>query len=231
MNPSVQLLIPAGGMGKRLGQDLPKALVPLGGRPLIVRTLERFRSLELLDRAVITVPQQHQNAFQNAFDRYLPDASPTILSGGPERQDSVRLGLAALAPDTEIVVIHDAARPFPPVDAIRESIRIATNTGAATVAIHCSDTILQADANQMLCDTPNRETLWACQTPQVFRKHVIVDAHEAACIEDYTCTDDASLVKWHGTSVALVPGTRSNLKITTPEDLRYAEYLLEECSP
>lgn len=215
-------------MGTRLGQDIPKALVSLGKRPLLVHTLEQFHALGLANDAVIAVPHGQEKIFQEAIAQHLPAISVHIIPGGAERQDSVRLGLAALNSHTDIVVIHDAARPFPPSDAVRRSIELASESGAATVAIPCSDTILQTDADQMLLSTPDRTHLWACQTPQTFSKQLITAAHEAAHTQGYSCTDDASLVKWHGAPVALVPGSDTNLKITTPEDLRYAQFLLRE---
>ncbi len=228
MTRNIQLLIPAGGMGTRLGRDLPKALVPLNERPLIVHALEIFHGLDLAADAVVAVPAGQEAIFEEAIHDHLPDLSIKIIPGGVERQDSVRLGLAAIDVRTELVIIHDAARPFPPGNAIEQAIQIARETGAATLAIPCADTILQADSERHLMHTPDRSTLWACQTPQIFNRKLISQAHEAAHAENHVCTDDASLVKWNGASVTLVPGSATNLKITTPEDLRYAQFLLED---
>ncbi len=190
-----QLLIPAAGMGLRLGSAGLKALVDLAGKPILVRTLERFRALGLCDGAVIVVPPAHAAAFETALGEAFPEASFTFARGGAERQSSVRNGLEAVAFDTDIVVIHDAARPFVGADAVRASIDAAAECGAATVAIPAVDTILQADDEGYLRGTPDRRVLWACQTPQTFRVEVIREAHNAARSEGFAGTDDTSLVR------------------------------------
>lgn len=224
----VRLLIPAAGLGARLGCNSPKALVPLGGRPMLVRTLERFASLGLLEGAAITVPPGHEAEFREVLAAAYPGIPFALVPGGAERQDSVCRGLDALDADTGIVVIHDAARPFVSAESVRASIDAAAECGAATVAVPCIDTILQADAGQYLIDTPDRRTLWACQTPQTFRVEVIRAAHDAARRDRFTGTDDASLVRRTGERVRLVLGTPLNFKVTTPADLAIAESVIRE---
>lgn len=223
-----QVLIPAAGMGTRLGCPGPKALTLLKGRPLLTRTLERFAQAGLAEGAVVVAPPEAVDAVRAEVKRAFPGLSFLVAPGGAERQDSVCLGLAALEPDTEIVAIHDAARPFVPLTSIEESIRAAAEMGAATVAIPTVDTILVADAAQYLVDTPDRRLLWSCQTPQTFRVEVIREAHERATAASFCGTDDATLVRRMGSPVKLVMGSPLNLKITTPADFALAELIVEK---
>ena len=223
-----QLLIPAAGLGRRMGLDQPKALMRVGGEPLLVRTLGRFQSIGLVDLAVIVVPSGHESTFKSVLQSAFPSARFSFSLGGAERQISVANGLTRIDPDTEIVVIHDAARPFVSEESIRASIGAAEECGAATVAIPTVDTILRADAEGYLIDTPDRQFLWMCQTPQTFRVPLIRAAHEAARRDNYVGTDDASLVGRMGGRVRLVMGSPVNLKVTSPADLVMAEYVIQE---
>ena len=223
-----QLLIPAAGMGTRLGPPRPKALLDLAGEALIVRTLARFRDTPLAKQTVIViVPPDAQAEFAALLAHAVPDMSFAFAKGGAERQWSVANGLDALDTDTEIVAIHDAARPFVTHEAILASLDAAAAWGAATVAIPSADTILVADPDQFLLETPDRARLWACQTPQTFRVDVIREAHQRGAAEDFVGTDDASLVRRLGRPVKLVMGSPLNFKITTPEDRALAESLVE----
>ena len=215
-------------MGVRLGSDGPKALVPLQGRPLLVHTLARFESIQLAEPVVIIVPPGSEDTFREALRASCPVDAFVFVSGGKERQDSVRFGLDALEDDTDVVVIHDAARPFVSRQAITDSIAFASEEGAATVAIPTTDTILQSDDGAYLAETPPRKKMWACQTPQTFRVEVIRDAHARAKTEGYAGTDDATLVRQAGHRVKLVMGTPTNIKITTPTDLALATTILRE---
>jgi 2-C-methyl-D-erythritol 4-phosphate cytidylyltransferase len=220
-------LIPAAGMGLRLGCDGPKALVELAGLPMIARTLTRFSSIDLAEETVIIVPPGHCSDFESVLSGCLPDAALAYVEGGAARQDSVANGLDALSSDTEIVVIHDAARPFVDPASVQASIDAAASCGAATVAVPCQDTILMGDADAYLVDTPDRSSLWACQTPQTFQVSVIREAHEYARRQSFAGTDDASLVRRAGGVVKLVMGTPLNFKVTTPSDHAVAEVILE----
>lgn len=224
----VQVLIPAGGMGQRLGQPVPKALVAVAGVPLLVRTLRQFDLLGLARNAVIVVPPTHRAEFRAVLDEAFPGSDIRVVDGGEARQDSVRLGLAALDDDTEICAIHDAARLFIGPEEIRAAIDAAAEMGAATVAVPSIDTILVDDGQGMLQETPDRHRLWACQTPQVFRTEIIRSAHHEAAAHAMEVTDDATLVKRCGYPVKLVPGSPRNFKLTTPTDLLVAEALIEK---
>lgn len=218
----LQVLIPAAGMGRRLGAEKPKALVPLAGRPLIQITLERMGPL-LGEAAVIVV---YPDGFKREFaDAILPHTKVSLVTGGSERQDSVCEGLKALDVDTEIVAIHDAARPFVPLKAVRRAIEEAKRHGAATLALPVADTMLLGNDKEFLESTPDRSRVWACQTPQVFRTEIIRQAYSLDGETRKSVTDDATLARLAGFPVKLVMGDAMNFKITTPEDVAYVEYL------
>ena len=218
--------MPAAGFGNRLGLDRPKALAEVAGKPLMIWTLERFLSLGLTEGSVIVCPKDFEAAFKNYLDNWFTGMRFSVIVGGAMRQESVAKGLACLSADTDIVVIHDAARPFITEESIIASIEAAEADGAATVAIPCTDTILESDKDCYLAATPLREALWACQTPQTFQTAVIREAHAWATREGYMGTDDASLVRAMGGRVKLVPGTPLNFKVTTATDLALAEYVI-----
>jgi 2-C-methyl-D-erythritol 4-phosphate cytidylyltransferase len=222
----VQAVIPAGGLGQRLARSMPKALVSVAGIPLLVRTLRAFEVLGLAHTAIVVVPGSHRDAFRDALLPLFPGIQ--LVNGGEARQDSVRLGIAALDSDTEICVIHDAARLFIAPDVIQAAIGAAAEMGAATVAIPSIDTILIENGEGFLKETPDRRQLWACQTPQVFRTEIIRSAHERAVTEAMEVTDDATLVKRCGHPVQLIEGSPLNFKLTTPTDLQIAEALIEK---
>lgn len=194
---------------------------------MLVRTLRRFAPLGLEEDCVITVPADERDAFDQVLKDAFPGIRYTLVDGGVERQQSVENGLAALRPETEIALIHDAARPFISPESVQAAIEAARDLGAATVAIPSVDTILVADCEERLEDTPDRTRLWACQTPQVFQVDLIRRAHEAARAAGTAATDDATLVRQMGMPVQLVRGTALNFKVTTPEDLALAECVIE----
>jgi 2-C-methyl-D-erythritol 4-phosphate cytidylyltransferase len=224
----IQIVIPAGGMGQRLGQPLPKALVPVAGVPLLLHTLRRFEPLGLIRNAIIAIPADYRGAFEAALAEAFPGSAIRIVDGGEARQDSVRLGIEALDQDTAICVIHDAARLFITPEEIQAAIDAAVEMGAATVAVPAIDTILVDDGQGFLKETPERRLLWACQTPQVFRTEIIRSAHAQALEDGMEVTDDATLVQRCGHPVKLVTGSPRNFKLTTPTDLLVAEALIEK---
>lgn len=215
-------------MGQRLGEALPKALVPLCGVPLLVRTLSAFAPLGLADSAVVTIPVGHEVTIATLLAGAFPGNHISLVPGGAERQDSVRHGLAALREDTELVAIHDAARPFVSASAVEASFAAAASVGAATVAVPAIDTILVSDGDGFLSETPDRSAVWYCQTPQTFQVAVIREAHEKARMKSFQGTDDATLVRRCGHAVKLVRGEFTNLKVTTPTDMTIAETFIEK---
>ena len=224
----VNVVIVAAGKGTRLQSELPKPFLSVAGRPILVHTLRRFAPIEAVRRIIVVVAAGREALCREALHAHGPWPQPiAIVHGGAERQDSVRNGLAALETQCEIVVIHDAARPFIGVEAIQRSIDAAAEAGGAVVAAPVRDTIKRADAQRTVRETVSRHDLWLAQTPQTFRVGVIRAAHRWAQQQGITGTDDATLVEQMGRPVRLVPGDTLNFKITTPDDLALARAVLQ----
>ncbi len=229
----VNAVIVAAGKGERLGTRVPKPFLPVCGIPLLVHTLRSLDQAHLLSTLVVVVAPEREKPCRELLQVHGPFRCDIRLAhGGPQRQDSVRLGLAALDAGCDIVVIHDAARPFISPAVIHNSIRVADQVGAALVAVPVADTLKRVEKmhrpDLMVVETLPRQNVWLAQTPQTFRVELIRDAHQRALAEAIHATDDAALVEKIGGTVQIVPGKRRNFKITTPDDLRLAESLLSK---
>ena len=220
--PRVAVVIPAGGRGTRIGGRLPKQFLTIGGEPILVATVRAFASHPAVDQVVIAAPAEHLTRTRRVV-RQLPPrgATVTVVEGGAERQDSVWRGLQAIAEATEIILVHDAVRPFVSRALIDRVLKAALEAGAALCARPIVDTVKRV-VNGHVAETLDRRGLWAVQTPQGFRAGLLREAHAAARREGVTGTDDAMLVERLGRPVHVVPGLAGNVKITTPEDLRRA---------
>ncbi len=218
-------LVVGGGQGRRFqgggGLRLPKPLVRLGEKPVLVHALERLA--EVADAFVVVFPPRQENAFRRAVTGV--GRPVTFVAGGGTRQASVFQGLRKIAPPC-LVLVHDAVRPFPPRGMIRAAIEAAREEGAAVPALSLADTVAVVGGDSILA-IPDRERLVRLQTPQVFRYDLLRRAHEAARHRPSFATDDATLVRALGAEVRIVPGSLQNLKITTLEDLAFARFLLE----
>ena len=225
MTRSAALIIPAAGLGTRMGQR--KALMPLDDRPIIVHTLERF--LPLAERLGAVVVVAHPDDIDQA-ERVLEPLgggfdSLAVVPGGARRQDSVRAGLEAAPPDLELVAIHDAVRPFVSPSTVAAALETAAQVGAAIVAAPMKPTVKRVEESRVVA-TLDRQRLWCAQTPQVFRRDLLLAAWQAAERDGLEVTDDAQLLEHIGHPVAVVPGSDLNIKITTPEDLALARAIL-----
>ena len=216
-------IIVAAGASTRMG-GVDKIFVELGGRPLIEHSIDVFEGCPAVASIVLVVAQG-----QSLWDAArLVDQRPqwrkvrAIRPGGPRRQDSVALGLAALPP-CEWVVVHDGARPLVTPELITSGVEAASSTGAAIAAVPAKDTIKVVDDAQQVASTPDRSGLWLVQTPQVFRRDLLERAHREVQ-EDVT--DDAAMVERLDVSVRVFMGSYANIKVTTLEDLAVAEALL-----
>lgn len=219
-------IVVAAGPGTRLGAALPKAFVELAGSPLVIRSLRALLGAPSVTSAVVVVPPGSVDAARALVEGHGPWRCPvTVIGGGAERQDSVRNGLAAVGA-ADLIAIHDAARPFVRADVVEAVIAAAERHGAAIVAAPATDTVKHVHRDGWIESTPPRERTWLAQTPQVFRAELIRAAHAQAGDRHAPATDDAMLVEQLGTRVYVVPGNVENRKITTPEDLRWAEWLL-----
>ncbi len=225
----VNAVIVAAGKGERMATLLPKPFLPVAGVPLLIHTLRSLARSALITRMIVVVAPEREAFCRDLLDSYGPFGMPLrLVQGGPERQDSVRLGLAALDPDCEIVVIHDAARPLITAEIIDRSVTAAAETGGALVAVPARDTLKRVGRDGVVVETVPRQELWLAQTPQTFQVPLIREAHARALTEGVLATDDAALVERLGGKIQVVLGNARNFKITTPEDLRLAEVLLQQ---
>ena len=228
-SPCVNAVIVAAGKGERMGALLPKPFLALAGVPLLIHTVRSLLRSSLITKLVIVIAPEREDLLRNILTIHGRFSVPVCLvHGGPERQDSVRLGLTALDPECDIVVIHDAARPFIAAEIIDRSIAMAAEVGGALVAVPVRDTIKRVDENETVLETVPRHSLWLAQTPQTFRVPLIREAHTRALSAGVVATDDAALLERMGGQVKVVLGDPLNFKITTPDDLRLAEALLEQ---
>jgi 2-C-methyl-D-erythritol 4-phosphate cytidylyltransferase len=212
------------GSGSRLAADVPKAFVPLGGKPMWRHAAETFASIPACRALVLVAPPDRVAEVRSAWRSDVRCLARTV-AGGARRQDSVRLGLAAVPDDVAVVAIHDAARPFVDAATIETAVAEAARTGAALVATPVRDTIKRVSGGRV-AETLDRSALWQAQTPQCFRLDLVRRAHEAAGTSGWEVTDDCALVERLGHEVAVVRGGAWNFKITDKDDLAAAEALL-----
>lgn len=218
-------IIVAAGSGSRFDPTVPKQFVKLGGKPVIVRTLEVFEACLAIDEIVLVLSQAGRDEFEILRDGYRFDKLRSVVVGADTRTGSVRKGLDAVEASTaDIVAIHDGARPLVTVDEITRTVERAQATGAACLVAEVTDTIKQVD-DENIVGTIDRSGLRRALTPQAFRYDVIMKAFEAD-VYDETATDESSLVERLGIKVSAVEGSGRNIKITRPEDLVLAEALL-----
>lgn len=220
--PPVGVVLAAAGEGRRLGARLPKALVPLAGKPLFLHSLEMFSRLTFVREIAVVLPEGWIGRIRR---RHL-DGRPKVVAvvpGGKRRQDSVRAGLEALA--TPLVLVHDAARPLIRAQAVEAVARAAQKHGGAVLASRAVDTVKLVDGRGRVVSTPERARVWLAETPQGFRRKVLEEAYRKAGRRD--ATDDAQLVERAGGRVVVVPSEWPNFKVTTAKDLERTVNLLD----
>jgi len=214
-------IILAAGRGKRLNTPVPKPLVRIGKLPAIVYSLRVLSSHPDIDEIIVVVSAANQRAITKALRKYSFKKIKAFVLGGARRQDSVDNGLKAVNAKSNWVLIHDSARPFIDRESISKVIFAAKKTGAAILGIPVKATIKSVKAGLLVDRTVDRANLWEIQTPQVFKKELIVRAYKK--YSKRNVTDDASLVEKLGKKVQVVPGSDENIKITTSVDLLFAE--------
>lgn len=230
--PRVIALIAAAGQGTRLGAEVPKAYVELRGRTLLERSVRALLASDVVDEVIVLVSPDMEPEAARIIGRIdTAGAAPIrLVHGGSERADSVWAGLQAIPDDDAVVLIHDAARALTPPAMVRGvAKRVLEGAPAAVPVVPVADTIKEVAADAVV-STPDRSRLRAVQTPQAFRLPALRQANLDYWAEqpEFTATDDASLMEWHGEHVATVPGDTLAFKITTPIDLTLAHALTEE---
>lgn len=217
-------VIVAAGSASRMG-GIDKVMAPLGGEPMILRTVRAFEDCEAVKEIVIVTREDLMGPIAELCSGFTKIRS--VVQGGSSRQESVKLGLLAFSKEVRLAAVHDGARPLVSGELIDKVIRAAHSYGAAAPAIPVKDTIKVFEGG-FIAATPDRSTLRAVQTPQVMDRDLLLGALEKAEQEGIALTDDCSAVEHIGMRVRLVEGEERNLKVTTPLDLKIAELLLEE---
>jgi 2-C-methyl-D-erythritol 4-phosphate cytidylyltransferase len=222
-----QVIIPAAGQGKRMGAGKNKLLLNLEGIPILIHTLKVFEADAECSGIILAINPSDEQQFKSLLKEYGIHKVTSLVNGGKERQDSVYNGLMSVQSVDGIVLVHDAARPFIKLETIHNLVDAASRDGGSIVAVPVKDTIKKA-ANSMVAETVERSSLWAVQTPQAFRVSVLLEAHNKAMREQFTGTDESSLVERIPHPVSIIEGDYDNIKLTTPEDLYFAEAILRK---
>ena len=222
---SCSAVIVAAGYARRM-EGIDKALAPLGELPVLVHTLYAFQDCPLVDEVVVVTREDLLVEVSQLCRDFVLDKVTKVVVGGAERMDSVRSGLREIRPEADLAAIHDGARPLVTQEVLRQAIEKAALTGAAAPAVPVTDTIKRGEEG-LAVETVDRAGLWAVQTPQVFEAGLIRAALEQAARDGVSLTDDCAAVERLGMKVSLTPGSRENLKITTPLDLVLGEAILE----
>jgi 2-C-methyl-D-erythritol 4-phosphate cytidylyltransferase len=219
--PKVAVVVPAGGRGTRLGGRVPKQFMRLGGKPILATTVGRFVAHPAVTLVVVAAPRPHLARARRVLAHVSRRVTVDVVEGGSERQESVWRGLQAVPDDADIVLVHDAVRPFVTRSLIDAVLDATAETGAAVCARPIAETVKRVE-DGLVQQTVDRRGLWAVQTPQGFRAALLREAHDKARRDGVVGTDDAMLVERLGHPVRVVPGLAQNMKITTTEDLRGA---------
>ena len=228
----VLAVIPAAGIGKRMGGARPKQFFEISSTPIIVFSLIVLNNCDLIDEIIIsTASSEIPSCRKDIVERYHLDKVTKVVEGGARRQDSVRLALEAAESNYDFVLIHDAVRPFLTNDLIESVFKAALKTGAATAAVPVKETVKMVTKEGLVEKTLDRKFLRLIQTPQIFDFNAIFDAHQIALNNDWDdVTDDAGMLERLGHPVEIVPGDERNIKITTPYDLQLAFFLSDTAS-
>ena len=217
----VGAVIAAAGSSRRM-DGVDKIFAAVGGKPVLWHVLQTFQECNMVDEAVVVLNEASVERGLRLVEEGKFSKVVAVCAGGQRRQDSVAEGLKRLN-GCSWVVIHDGARPCLTVDLVEQGLREARLTGAAIAAVPLKETVKVVDSEGVIASTPRRESLWAAQTPQIFRFDLITEAHRMV---DGEVTDDASLVEALGHKVKVYMGSYDNIKVTTPEDLALAETIL-----
>jgi 2-C-methyl-D-erythritol 4-phosphate cytidylyltransferase len=225
--PRFAVILPAAGQSSRFGGAVKKPFVELAGRAVWLHAAERFARRPDVCQCLLVVSPDELDSVRRRFAAEILSLRLTLAPGGAERFASVANALALLSPAAQFVAVHDAARPCITPELIDAVFARAAKTGAALLALPVADTIKHDDGNGRVAQTVPRQGLWLAQTPQVFRRDWLLAAYAARDRLGTAITDDAQLVEATGHAVHLVPGSAANRKITTREDLLFAEAVLK----
>lgn len=221
-------LIVSAGKGKRMNSQIPKQYIHIHGKPVIYYTLKAYSNCEDIDAIILVVAEEDKEyVTKEIIEKYDIKKVKAVVSGGKERYHSVMKGLKSIE-DCDIVLIHDGARPFVSQEIIKNGIDFAKQYGCAACGIQPKDTIKVVDSKSISEATLDRSKLVAIQTPQCFKYDIILKCHEALQNNGEAATDDTMVAEKYGYKVFIYKGDYRNIKITTPEDLKISEMMLED---
>ncbi len=221
------VIILAAGRGTRMKAEMNKQYLLLKGRPIIAHTISVFEKSPLIDEIILVINKNDVDVCKkNILKKYKFKKVKKVIIGGKERQRSVYNGILEVNKKSEVVLIHDGARPIVSDQIIERCIRGAKEYGAVSAGVPIKETIKIMKSDRFVHFTPKRENVWITQTPQAFKTEIIKKAHEIAIEEDVLGTDDAMLIEHIGEKVKMIEGDYENIKITTPEDLITVEAIL-----
>ena len=221
-------VIVSAGKGHRFMEGKKKQFHFLEGKPVLAHTLDKFETCPLIRSIILVVGQEDMDyCLKEVVEKFEFKKVSQIVPGGKRRQESVKNGIDALPKDVKVVAIHDGVRPFVTKAMIEDSIQSAVRFGAVVLAMPVKETIKMSNPDGTVLKTLDRESLWQIQTPQTFQVNIIKAAYYQATKDGFAGTDDASLVERLGVAVHILPGSYTNIKITTPEDLLLANLFLK----
>jgi len=234
----VAVILPAAGLGTRMGKGSPeksgtsrKQFMLLDGSPILTHTVRKFAASDRVQQILVAVRPEDREWVESMLASEFPGDRVRVVEGGNSRQESVQNALSALRPDTDLIAVHDAVRPFIDLATIHKVFDEAATFGAAIVAVPATDTVKQVTRGTehvRVRSTIPREKLVMAQTPQVFRYELLIRAFNSARVDGFTGTDESSLVERLDVEVSVVPGSDRNIKITTPGDMELAHLFLRE---
>ena len=229
METNTVTIVPAAGAGVRMGTGRAKQFLEIEGVPILGLTLKALNAAALLDAIIVVVPEEDVNFCRESIVGPLKlDKVIDVVKGGARRQDSVRIGIEASGGRYGFVMIHDGVRPFVDEEIIKRVLEVAKSSGAASAGLKIKETVKEVDDNRNVVRTCDRSRIWKVQTPQAFIYDDIIEAHRRALRDGWDdATDDSLLVERLGLRVIMVEGSEKNIKVTTPFDLHFAEFLLK----
>lgn len=219
----ISAIITAAGSGSRMNSIIPKQFIEIKGISIIERTLRKFYRLDIIDEIIVIIKKDEIEYYNRLKEKYSDKIKMVI--GGSSREESTYNGLLATDENTDIIICHDGVRPFVTEEIILNSIESMEYYNAVIVGVPVKDTIKSIKNDNTIAFTPVRKYLYNAQTPQVFKRNIILDAYERGFSENIQVTDDSSLMEIIGEKVKIIPGSYTNIKITTKEDLLFGEII------
>ncbi|MBP6429221.1 MAG: 2-C-methyl-D-erythritol 4-phosphate cytidylyltransferase [Bacteroidales bacterium] len=225
---SCYMIVVAGGKGLRFGSEIPKQFLPIGGKPILIRTIEKIKQAISDINIILVLPKEYKDYWQLLISEYGFSIEHKIVDSGDERFFSVKNGIDAIEDENAIIGVHDGVRPFVGLEVVRECMLVAEKLGIAIPAIKPVETVRlgRTENSAHKSSSFDRNEVFLVQTPQCFDAKILKKAYSQSF--DKSFTDDASVVEKLGYGINLVKGNRENIKITTPLDIVYAEILIDE---